>query len=234
MTDLPGLYLSAPHACSYLAGRTANTVVVDPRFSMSAEVYDSLVKHGFRRSGTLVYRPHCRGCRACVSVRIPVDCFEANRSQRRNFQRNRDIEVRTLAPTFDSEHFELYRRYQRQRHPGSSMNDPDPKKYVDFLTESCVDTQFFEMRIDTALVGIAVADRLVDGLSAIYTFYDPDLSGRGLGTFAILWQIREARRLGLQWLYLGYWIEHCEKMHYKERFRPLYGFRDGRWQLVRA
>lgn len=234
MTDLPGLYLSAPHPCSYLEGRTASTAVVDPQFPVSTPVYDALIKHGFRRSGRLVYRPHCHGCRACVSVRIPVQRFVPSRSQRRNLKRNCDVEVAQLPSAFRQEHFRLYRRYQAKRHHGSSMDNPDPTKYTDFLTRSSVDTIFYEMRIGGDLAAVAVADRLSDGLSAIYTFYEPELSVRGLGTFAILRQIDAARHEGLQWLYLGYWIENCQKMDYKIRFRPLEGFLDGRWRNLRG
>jgi arginyl-tRNA--protein-N-Asp/Glu arginylyltransferase len=231
------LYLSMPHPCGYLPDRMASTLFIDPHQPVSPVLFDELMRRGFRRSGDLIYTPHCAGCQACVPVRIPVAEFTPNRSQRRTWTRNRDLRVCEREPGFDPDQFALYRRYQAGRHQGSTMDDPDAAKYLDFLISRRATTRFFEFRgpdpADTAkdrLLCVAVVDVLGDGLSAVYTFFAPELSARGLGTYAVLWEIEHARRLGLTWLYLGYWIEESPKMAYKANFRPIQAYRNGRWE----
>ena len=187
---------------------------------------------GFRRSGEYVYRPRCGTCQACIPVRIPVNTFAPSRSQRRTWQRNQDLRISAQPAGFHEEHFALYRRYIADRHPGGGMDVEDPARYREFLLSSWSDTWCYEFRLDTRLLAVAVVDRLLRGLSAVYTFYDPAYADRGLGTFALLREISEAQRLELSWLYLGYWIEECPKMAYKNRFRPLEVFRDGSWQSL--
>ncbi|MEA3292685.1 MAG: arginyltransferase [Pseudomonadota bacterium] len=229
----PKLFVSAPHPCPYLPGETATSLLLEPDFPVSAQLYGTLIKSGFRRSGSLVYRPHCATCKACVSVRIPVELFRPNRAQRRTLKRNRDLAVR-LAPTrFSAEHFDLYCRYQSWRHPGDLMDHRDPDRYQEFMVESTVETLLFEYRLEGTLAALSVIDVAADGLSAVYTFFEPDLAPRSLGTHAILHQIEQARAFGLEWLYLGYWIRNCRKMHYKSSFRPLFGFVRGEWALLR-
>lgn len=228
----PDLYLSMPHTCGYLDARMSTILFVDPQRMLNENEYGEFVRQGFRRSGDLVYRPHCQGCNACVPVRIPVREFSASRSQRRVWNRNSDIEIVERPKGFEKAHFDLYRRYQNVRHPESGMNDADPEKYVGFLTSRQVDTAFFEFRSHGALLGVAVADVLPDGLSAVYTFYDPDVPQRSLGSYAILWEIAEAARRGLDYLYLGYWIAESPKMSYKTNFRPVEAFLDGRWLTI--
>lgn len=225
----PDLYLSMPHPCSYLPGRMSTILFVDPQRLLSDGEYGAFVRRGFRRSGDLVYRPHCQGCNACVAVRVPVRGFEATRGQRRVWNRNRDIEVVEKPARFDSEHFDLYRRYQAGRHPESGMNDADPQKYLGFLASRQVETAFFEMRAAGQLLAVAVADVLPDGLSAVYTFFDPDVPQRGLGVYAVLWEIAETARRGLDFLYLGYWIAEAAKMSYKINYRPLESLSGGHW-----
>jgi arginine-tRNA-protein transferase len=225
----PDIFLSMPHPCSYLPGKTAATLFIDPRFPLDRDRYGAFTRLGFRRSGDLVYRPHCPGCTACVPVRIPAARFTPDRGQRRIWSKNRGIEVVARPGVFVREHFELYLRYQGARHPGGGMDDPDPQKYINFLTGRRVETVFYEMREAGRLLGVAVVDRLNDGLSAVYTFYDPAHAARGLGTFAILWQVEHARALGLAWVYLGYWIAESRKMAYKANFRPIEVYRNGQW-----
>lgn len=225
----PDLYLSMPHPCSYLAERSSTTLFVDPQRILEPGEYGAFVRQGFRRSGDLVYRPHCAGCNACVAVRIPVRDFLPSRSQRRTWARNYDIEVTEKPARFESAHFELYRRYQAGRHPDSGMNDADPQKYLSFLASRQVETSFFELHLGRRLLGVAVADLLPDGLSAVYTFYDPDLPQRSLGAHAILWEIAETARRGLDYLYLGYWIAESPKMSYKTSYQPLEALRHGHW-----
>jgi arginine-tRNA-protein transferase len=216
------LYLTAAHGCSYLPGRTAQTLFLDPTTDPDPALYQRLLETGFRRSGNHVYRPQCPGCSACVPVRIPVDAFRPRRSQRRAWQRNRHgIEVRLRAPAFDPEHYALYRRYTSGRHPRGGMADADPGQYLDFLTTEWCSTRFAEFRREGELLAVAVTDLLPDALSAVYTFFGPEHSRASPGVFAILWQIAEARRRGLAHLYLGYWIAASDKMRYKDEYRPL-------------
>jgi arginine-tRNA-protein transferase len=147
--------------------------------------------------------------------------FRPRRSQRRAWRANADLEVRPARPLFSEEHFRLYERYLTARHSGGGMDEPTPGQYLEFLTSPWADTVFYEFRQGGALVAVAVADRLEDGLSAVYTFFDPDLPARSLGVFAILWEVAEARRLDREFVYLGYWIRESAKMRYKAEYRPL-------------
>ncbi|HWR87575.1 MAG TPA: arginyltransferase [Acidiferrobacterales bacterium] len=228
----PDLYLSMPHPCSYLDGRMSTILFVDPQRILNEGEYGFFVRQGFRRSGDLVYRPHCQGCRACVAVRVLVREFAPARGQRRVWNRNRDIEVVQKPARFEPTHFDLYRRYQAGRHPDSGMNDADPQKYLGFLVSRQVETVFFELRMEGRLLGVAVADVLPDGLSAVYTFYDPDLPQRGLGVHAVLWEIAETARRGLDYLYLGYWIAESPKMSYKINYQPVEALQDGHWSRI--
>jgi arginyl-tRNA--protein-N-Asp/Glu arginylyltransferase len=225
----PEIFLSMPHPCSYLPGRTATSLFLDPRQPLDSRQYAGFMRLGFRRSGDLVYRPHCRDCNACTPVRVPVDRFRPDRGQRRIWKRNQDLRVIPRPPIYSQEHFDLYQRYQAMRHPGGGMDDPDPQKYINFLGSQHIHTVFYEMRHEHKLLGVAVTDILPDGLSAVYTFFDPDASRRALGVYAVLWQVRQAVERRLPWLYLGYWIKECAKMAYKANYRPLEVFLNGHW-----
>jgi len=227
--NLLSFYATPMHECSYISGREAVTVFADPEFRKSTGLYSVLSRYGFRRSGQHIYRPRCPGCEACVPVRVPVRDFSPRRSQRRALQNNADLTVVPRMAAFHEEHFALYRRYLESRHKGGGMDDPSPKQYMEFLTSEWSQTVFYEFRWQGRLLGVTVADRLEDGLSAVYTFFDPSQGKRSLGVFAILWQISEARRQELDWLYLGYWIREASKMGYKTEYQPLEYFRDGRW-----
>lgn len=228
----PEIFLSMPHPCSYLPGRTATSLFLDPRQPLDSRQYAGFMRLGFRRSGDLVYRPHCRDCNACIPVRIPVDRFHPARGQKRVWRRNQDLSVHPCAPAYDQEHFDLYRRYQAKRHAGGGMDDPDAKKYINFLASRQVETLFYEIRRSRQLLGVIVADILPDGLSAVYTFFDPEQGRRALGVYAILWEIEETRRRNLPWLYLGYLIEQCPKMAYKANYRPIEAYLNGHWALL--
>lgn len=225
------LYLTVEHACGYLEGRAARNLVADPRV-IDNDLYAQLARLGFRRSGEHVYRPHCLGCSECLSLRIPVARFRPNRTQVRTARTNADLRVNCRRPVFSQEHFQLFGRYLRHRHPNGGMDNPTPESYLSFIAARWSDTRLYEFRQGQALLGVAVVDHLEDGLSAVYTFFDPQTERRSLGTYAILWQIGEAARLGLDWVYLGYWIRHCQKMAYKAGFRPHEIFIDGQWQPV--
>lgn len=221
------IYLSTPHTCPYLPDRMASSLVVDPDLDIDQTRLTMFTQSGFRRSGDIIYRPHCQDCDACVSVRVPVRDFVPNRAQRRVLKRNRDLRVVAIPGQFKDEHFALYLRYQQARHADSDMCDPDPEKYQQFLVDD--HSTFFEMYCGERLLAVAVSDELDDGLSAVYTFFAPETAGRSLGTFAVLWQIHKARAMGQPWVYLGYWIRDCRKMAYKTSFRPIEGFRNRRW-----
>ena len=224
------LYLSAPQPCSYLPRETEQSLLLDPDLGISNALYGELIRRGFRRSGDLVYRPHCPFCRQCLSARIPVADFRPRRRHRRVLKANRDLRLVEREPGFRDEHFALYRRYTQARHPGGSMAEASPESYIDFLVADWCDTRFLELRQNDRLLAVAVTDRVSDGLSAVYTFFEPDLPARSLGTRAILAQIERCRELDLPYLYLGYWIRDSEKMRYKGDFRPLEVFSEERWK----
>jgi arginine-tRNA-protein transferase len=236
LNDIPlssiQLYLTAPYPCSYLEGLEARSQVATPSFLINAQVYSELVRQGFRRSGTFTYRPRCDTCRQCVPVRVEVDAFAATRSQRRSWKKHGDLHVELLPLEDKPEYFELYRRYQQTRHAEGSMADDDPEQYRNFLLQSHVDSMLVAFREGGMLRMVSIVDVLKDGLSAVYTFYDPDVPGASFGTYNVLWQIELCRKLELPYLYLGYWIAAARKMTYKASYQPLQGLRDGHWQRL--
>jgi arginine-tRNA-protein transferase len=237
LRDLPPFpllqfYATAPYGCSYLPGRVARSQVATPTNLIDTATYGELVRAGFRRSGVFTYRPHCDACRECVPVRIPVARFEASRSQRRAALRHDGIEAFERALSFREEHYLLYQRYQAARHCGGGMDQDSRDQYAHFLLQSHIDSRLIEFREDGVLRIVSIVDLLPDGLSSVYTFYDPDVPRASYGAYAILWQIAQCRRLGLPYLYLGYWIRHSRKMAYKSSYRPLEGLRHGQWRVL--
>ena len=226
------LFHTGAHACGYWPERTARDLVLDPRDSRLPRFYPQALRWGFRRSGDIVYRPHCAGCQACVAVRIPVARFAPDRSQRRCLARNADLDCRLLPAERSEEQFALYRRYLGTRHANGGMDDHGPHEFDQFLVGSWSHGRFLEIRQPRhgKLLAVAVTDVTAQGLSAVYTFFDPALGERALGTFGVLAQIRTARRLGRPYLYLGYWIAESRKMVYKERFRPIEAWDGQRWR----
>ena len=234
MTDLSQLkfFATPPHACSYLEDERATTLFVDPAARIDPPLYSALSQLGFRRSGRHLYRPHCQACNACIPVRVRIEDFTPSRSQRRVERRNAGLTVTIAAPRLTDESYELYARYIEARHADGDMYPPSPDQFASFLFSDWSDTRFLSFRDAGRLVAVAVVDLVADGLSAIYTFYDPDEDARSLGRYAILWQLADARRRGLPHLYLGYWIKQCRKMNYKTDFRPLEMFLGERWVQV--
>jgi arginine-tRNA-protein transferase len=210
----------------------ARSQVATPAFLINAPLYSELVRHGFRRSGTFTYRPRCDGCRQCVPARVVVAGFQPSRSQRRSWKQHNQLQVSLLPLQDKPEYFELYSRYQQARHADGGMNDDDPEQYRNFLLQSHVDTLLVEFRENDVLRMISIVDVLDDGLSAVYTFYDTTVPHASFGTFNVLWQIELCRKLELPYLYLGYWIEHSNKMAYKAKFQPLQGLQDNTWQAI--
>ncbi|MFK7976800.1 MAG: arginyltransferase [Halioglobus sp.] len=223
------VYTTYPHSCSYLEDKEATTLFVDPRQDVDKRLYSRLSVLGFRRSGSHIYRPHCAHCTACVPARIPVQQFKMKRSQRRIWNKNKDLRVVETDSIADDDAFNLYHRYICLRHSDGDMYPPDRSQYEAFLAGVWECTRYFRFFEGGNLVAIAVVDELEDGLSAIYTFFEPDLDKRSLGVYAILWQVEKTKELGLQNLYLGYWIRECQKMAYKSEYRPLELYVSSRW-----
>lgn len=225
-------YLTAPYPCSYLPNKEARSQVATPAFLITPQVYSELVQYGFRRSGTFSYRPRCDSCRECVPVRVVIADFTSTRSQRRSWKKHLGMEISLHGLVEQEEHFALYQRYQNSRHRDGGMDDNDPEQYRSFLLQSHVDSMLVEFREHGVLRMVSLIDILADGVSAVYTFYDPDIVGSSFGTFNVLWQIELCRKLQLPYLYLGFWIEQSQKMAYKANFQPLQGLKNGSWQTI--
>lgn len=222
-------YMTAEHECNYLPEKIAKSVFADPDSPMNENIYTTLASHGFRRSGKHIYKPQCQQCHACIAIRLSVNDFNRNRNQKRNWSRNCDLKVIKKSAKFNDEYFNLYRRYLGARHPEGGMDNPDPDSFVSFLMTNWVTTIFYEFRKMDELLAVAVVDELIDGLSAVYTFFDPEESSRSLGRYAVLTEIEAARNQGLRWLYLGYWIADCRKMQYKDEYQPLEYYYREKW-----
>jgi len=223
------LILTGEQPCGYLEGRLSCSLFIDPSVPLSPPLYGLLLANGFRRSGDRVYRPFCGGCSACMPVRLEVAKFSPNRSQQRCWNKNAATRAKVKPKFFDPVHYAMYQRYQLARHAGGDMANSTPDEYLNFLASSWCKSHFVEFCIDGKLAAVAVVDQVENALSAVYTFYEPDFSGFSLGTFAVLWQIQQARIWQCDYLYLGYWIKDCRKMAYKSQFKPIQGLIDNQW-----
>ncbi len=223
LNDLPianlQFYATAPYPCSYLPGKLARSQVATPSYLIDTETYSALVSAGFRRSGAFTYRPYCDHCHACVPVRVVACEFEPSESRYGELK-------------FNAEHYALYRLYQSERHRGGGMDHDSREQYAHFLLQSNVATRLVEFREGGELRMVSIVDELADGLSSVYTFFDPLVPRASYGTYNILWQIEEAKRRGLAYVYLGYWISQSRKMSYKNQFKPIEGLSRGEWKRL--
>ncbi|MBS3930229.1 MAG: arginyltransferase [Sphingomonadales bacterium] len=224
----PRFFVTSPSPCPYLPGRSERKVFTELKGPHAAELNDALSRIGFRRSQTVAYRPSCVDCSACISVRVLADEFRPSTTQRRELKRNGDLVASICRPWSTVEQFELLQRYLGERHPGGGMTSMDEVDFADMVEHTPVDSWLVEYREPTLdgtpgrLVGACLTDRQGDGLSMIYSFYEPDHAERsGLGNFIILDHIRRAASEGLPYVYLGYWVEGSVRMQYKIRYRPL-------------
>ncbi|MFH7564178.1 MULTISPECIES: arginyltransferase [Oceanimonas] len=224
--------LTPRHPCSYLPGRLEQLLVLLDRELLCPEGYEQLLTAGFRRSGSDIYRPRCQACQACESLRIPVNDFVPSRSQKRILRNNRDLTM-VVSDTDKPEYFELYQYYIEQRHQDGAMYPASRQQYDGFLLCHWLTPLFLEFYAESRLIAVAVTDSLNDSLSAMYTFYDPAEEHRSLGIYAILNQIKLARTLGKHWLYLGYQVDDCRKMNYKQQFRPHQRLIKGQWHIMK-
>lgn len=231
MMRLP-LWLTSSSPCSYLPQQATRSLVVDPALQLDSSIYTQLLNKGFRRSGNQVYRPHCGACQACIATRLAVAKFSPDRRQRRCWQRNQHTQVIIKAAEFDPRHLELYRRYQAARHQPENATPISVDDYLQFFASTWCETWFVEFLIEGQLAAVAVVDWVDDGLSAVYTFFDPAFNHYSPGVLAVLWQIEETRRLGLPYLYLGYWVADCRKMRYKNQYQPIQGLIADQWQTL--
>jgi leucyl-tRNA---protein transferase len=243
--DTPQFYLTAPSPCPYLGGKEERKVFTHLVGERAGELNNILTHGGFRRSQSIAYRPACEGCRACVSVRVVVDDFRPNRGMRRIAKRNTDIaaEMRVAVPT--SEQYSIFRAYLDSRHRDGGMADMTVLDYAMMVEDSHIETRIIEYRRREAggngvkrsagdLVAVALTDVLGDGLSMVYSFFEPDEAGRSLGTLMVLDHIARAQRMGLAYVYLGYWVEGSRKMDYKCRFLPQERLMPDGWARVES
>ena len=234
VSDLESLqfFQTQPHPCSYLDNEEAATVFLSPKQTIDRALYSQLSDYGFRRSGTHIYKPLCANCKACIPMRIPVSLFMPSRSQKRTWKRNEDLTITITGSIDTDEHYALYERYINLRHHDGDMYPPSKEQFKNFLGSEWHSTCYYEFRKDNRLIATAVADIMDNGISAVYTYYEPTEEKRSLGRFVILFLVREAKKLHLNSVYLGYWIKNSTKMNYKSAYRPLEIQSGDRWILV--
>jgi leucyl-tRNA---protein transferase len=230
-------YATAPYSCSYLSDRVARSQVATPAHLINADLYGELVSNGFRRSGMYTYRPYCDGCKACTACRVNIQQFAPKRYQKRAFKKHQGLQAKVGHLAYIQEHYELYMSYQKDRHAGGGMDNDNQDQYQQFLLQSKVNTRLVEFRDGPndpepgKLRIVSIIDIIQDGLSSVYTFFDTSVENASYGTYCIMWQLEQAKKLNLPYLYLGYLIKESPTMAYKSEFEPLEILVDDHWQL---
>ena len=223
-------YATTAYQCGYLKDQRAQSLIAAPYHLISTEIYSGLILQGFRRSGKFAYRPYCEHCNACIAVRVPVQNFAPNRSQKRALKQHGNMQVQLQPLAFKQAHFELYLAYQIARHEVENDSDKNLEEYRNFLTQSNIESYMLEFTENNQLKMVSVVDVVNDGISAVYTFYDTTDTKTSYGTYNVLWQIEWAKSSNLPFLYLGYWIAASQKMAYKQLFQPQQKLIDGEWR----
>ncbi len=228
-------YVTTGYSCGYLPNKMAQSLIAAPQHLVDANVYSGLIQQGFRRSGKFSYRPHCENCQECIPVRIILDQFSPNRSQKRAFKQHQNLTTTILPAGFHEEHYALYTSYQHARHSDEKIQteatsaENEIEQYQSFLCQSNVESVMVEFRENNQLKMVSVIDIVRDGISAVYTFYETNDPSASYGTYNVIWQTLWAKSLNLPYLYLGYWIKDSKKMAYKQNFKPLEKLINGEW-----
>jgi len=226
-------YTTAPLPCPYVEGRTERKVVTELAGVSAETLHDRLSKGGFRRSHNIAYAPVCPGCQGCVPIRIRAAEFAPNRTQKRIARANADLVVHEMPPRATAEQYQLFQLYQQARHGDGDMANMSFYDYRAMVEDTPIETSVVEFRHPAGtLLGACLTDRLNDGLSAVYSFFETGMENRSLGTFAVLWLVQRAVELNLPYVYLGYWVAESRKMAYKTKFRPCEVLRAGQWRML--
>lgn len=226
-------YTTTPLPCPYLDGRTERKVVTELSGVHAESLHDRLSKGGFRRSHNIAYAPACHGCNGCIPIRVRARDYAPDRTQKRIEHRNADLNVQEMPPRATAEQYALFQAYQRARHSNGDMSTMSFYDYRAMVEDTPIETSLVEFRLpDGKLIGSCLTDRLGDGLSAVYSFFETSLNARSLGSYAVIWLLRRAAELGLDHVYLGYWIKDSPKMTYKSRFKPSEILRGGQWRQL--
>lgn len=226
-------FITPAHDCSYIENKPSRMVFLDPKQKIDVVTLSDLSRSGFRRSGDFIYKPECHHCRQCLSCRIPVQDFKMNSQQKKAWKRNQDLTTKIIPiKEFTTQHYELYEKYIHLRHFDGDMYPPSEEQFEKFLIENVIDGFFLELWKDDTLISVSACDVLDDGLSAVYTFFEPNEQKRSLGVFAILKQIEYIKSKQLGYVYLGYWVPHAKKMRYKSQYLPFEVLVDSRWQRL--
>jgi leucyl-tRNA---protein transferase len=223
-------YTTTKYNCSYIDKMDAQSLVVTPYKSINQNIFQDLIEKGFRRSGQYIYKPNCNSCTACIPIRLPVQKFLFSKTQKRIYKKHGYFKVREIPLAFKKKHFDLYLKYQNKRHSYINNDQNSLDDYNDFLIKSNVKSKFIEFWDGDSLKIVSIVDIVSDGISAVYTFYDPDDEKVSYGTYSIIWLINWCKAQQLKYIYLGYWIGECNKMKYKTNFKPYELYIKGYWQ----
>ena len=223
-------YTTTEYNCSYIDKMDAQSLVLTPRRSINQNIFQDLIQKGFRRSGQYIYKPNCKSCSACIPIRLAVQKFLSTRTQRKTYKKHAYLIVQETPLIFNQEHFNLYLKYQNNRHSFIKNDKSDLDDFKDFLIKSNVRSKLFEFWDGDLLKIVSIVDIMNDGISAVYTFFDPDDEKVSYGTYSIIWLINWCKTQQLKYMYLGYWIGECTKMKYKTNFKPYELYIKGYWQ----